>query len=50
MSNSHAPQQNARMIFEAEELGYDFGPQHPLNPKRLQAMIDLLESRATMAC
>jgi len=31
-------------MFDPEELHYDFGPEHPLNPKRLEAMIDLLES------
>jgi acetoin utilization deacetylase AcuC-like enzyme len=44
MSSSLPLQQRARLIFETEELSYDFGPQHPLNPKRLQAMVDLLES------
>ena len=35
--------QRTRLIFDPEELHYDFGPQHPLNPKRLQALVDLLE-------
>jgi acetoin utilization deacetylase AcuC-like enzyme len=43
MSNSSTPQHRARLLFAPEELSYDFGPQHPLNPKRLQALIDLLE-------
>src|ERR1019366_4744428 len=43
MSSSLASSQRARLIFETEELSYDFGPLHPLNPKRLQALIDLLE-------
>lgn len=34
---------SSRLLFETEELSYDFGSQHPLNPKRLQAMVDLLE-------
>ncbi len=37
------PHQRVRLIFNPEELNYDFGPQHPLNPRRLQAMVDLLE-------
>ncbi len=36
-------QQRVRLIFDPEELHYDFGPQHPMNPKRLQALVDLLE-------
>lgn len=34
----------ARLIFDASELNYDFGPNHPLQPRRLAALIDLLES------
>src|ERR1700730_2298165 len=34
----------ARLIFEPAELHYDFGPDHPLQPSRLQALMDLLES------
>ncbi len=33
----------ARLMFEAAELDYDFGAQHPMQPKRLQALVDLLE-------
>ncbi len=32
-----------RLIFDPIEIQYDFGPQHPLNPKRLKALLDLLE-------
>lgn len=39
-SNRH----NAALIFESAELGYDFGPQHPLHAQRLQACIELLEA------
>jgi acetoin utilization protein AcuC len=34
----------ARLLFDASELNYDFGPEHPLQPRRLAALIDLLES------
>ncbi|GHO42922.1 acetoin utilization protein AcuC [Ktedonospora formicarum] len=34
----------ARLIFDNEELKYDFGPQHPLQPTRLRALMDLLET------
>ena len=44
MSSSLSPRPKARLVFATEELNYDFGPQHPLNAKRLQAMVDLLES------
>src|SRR6266536_5358120 len=36
--------QRARLIFDPEELHYDFGPQHPVNPRRLKALMDLLET------
>ena len=36
--------QRVRLIFDPEELHYDFGPQHPLNPRRLKALMDLLET------
>ncbi len=38
------PQHRARMIFDPEELRYDFGAWHPLQPMRLKALMDLLES------
>ena len=44
MPDQPSMQQKARLLFTKEELSYDFGPQHPLNPRRLQAMIDLLEA------
>lgn len=34
----------ARLIFDAVELKYDFGAQHPLQPDRMAALIDLLET------
>lgn len=43
MSSSLSSSPRVRLMFETEELNYDFGPQHPLNPKRLQALVDLLE-------
>ncbi|HYA99453.1 MAG TPA: hypothetical protein VED37_04480, partial [Ktedonobacteraceae bacterium] len=33
----------AKLIFDQEELGYDFGPEHPLQPSRIVALMDLLE-------
>lgn len=33
----------ARLLFADSELKYDFGPQHPLQPSRLKALVDLLE-------
>jgi acetoin utilization deacetylase AcuC-like enzyme len=34
----------ARLLFDSRELAYDFGPHHPMQPRRLQALIDLLET------
>lgn len=34
----------ARLAFDAAELSYDFGAEHPLQPRRLVALIDLLET------
>ncbi len=34
----------ARLLFDASELAYDFGPDHPMQPRRLLALIDLLET------
>ncbi|GHO84710.1 GNAT family N-acetyltransferase [Dictyobacter formicarum] len=36
------PNHRARLIFDPLELNYDFGEQHPLNPGRLRALVDLL--------
>lgn len=33
----------ARLMFDPAELEYDFGPMHPLQSRRLVALIDLLE-------
>jgi acetoin utilization deacetylase AcuC-like enzyme/GNAT superfamily N-acetyltransferase len=33
----------ARLIFDPEELDYDFGPEHPLQPGRFAALMNLLE-------
>ena len=35
---------SVRLLFDPSELAYDFGPQHPMQPRRLQALIDLLET------
>src|SRR5690242_20372729 len=34
----------ARLIFDLEELDYDFEQEHPLQPRRLVALMDLLET------
>jgi acetoin utilization deacetylase AcuC-like enzyme len=36
----------ARLVFRAEYLGYDFGPQHPLRPERMRTSLDLIEALA----
>ncbi len=33
----------ARLMFEPTELQYNFGPEHPLQPSRIEALIDLLK-------
>ncbi|MBV9230605.1 MAG: acetoin utilization protein AcuC, partial [Chloroflexi bacterium] len=40
---NQSPQHNARLIFDPVELRYSFGSQHPLQPGRLKALVDLLE-------
>jgi acetoin utilization deacetylase AcuC-like enzyme len=34
---------HARLMFDPDELRYDFGPHHPMQPTRIVALIDLLE-------
>ena len=34
----------ARLIFDPDELNYDFGSEHPMQPSRLVALMDLLKS------
>lgn len=34
----------ARMVFERSELAYNFGAEHPLQPRRIAALMDLLET------
>ena len=43
MSSEYA-QVRARLMYDPEELNYDFGPEHPLQSRRLVALMDLLES------
>ena len=38
------PQHRARLMFDPREFHYMFGPEHPLNPDRIRALIDLLTS------
>lgn len=40
---STTSQARARLLFDPSELQYDFGSQHPLQPSRLVALMDLLE-------
>lgn len=42
MSNPPASAR-AHLLFDPGELDYDFGPDHPMQPRRLLALIDLLE-------
>ena len=34
----------ARLMFDQHELAYDFGPNHPMKPRRLVALMDLLKT------
>ena len=34
----------SRLVFDHDELAYDFGPEHPMKPRRLVALIDLLQT------
>jgi acetoin utilization protein AcuC len=43
MSKTFGPSRT-RLIFDPIELAYDFGTEHPFQPRRLVATIDLLES------
>jgi len=43
MTNAHTDAR-ARLIFDPDELHYDFGSGHPLQSRRLVALMDLLES------
>ncbi len=42
-SPNPSPAARARLIFDPDELHYNFGAEHPLQSRRLVAMIDLLE-------
>src|SRR5579863_3387196 len=35
-------QHRARLLFDPAELAYDFGPEHPMQAKRIVALMDLL--------
>jgi acetoin utilization deacetylase AcuC-like enzyme len=42
---SHADDQTrAYLLFDQSELEYNFGAEHPMQPRRLVALMDLLES------
>ncbi len=34
----------SRLVFDQGELAYDFGPEHPMKPRRIVALMDLLET------
>ena len=34
----------SRLVFDQGELAYDFGPEHPMKPQRLIALMDLLKT------
>ena len=40
---SRPPIQHGIFLFDPGELDYDFGPDHPMQPRRLIALLDLLE-------
>lgn len=42
MSDDIRTPHSARLVFDSTELSYNFGAEHPLNPARLEALIDLL--------
>ncbi len=43
MPNTSSSSIRARLLFDSTELHYDFGPEHPLQPSRLEALMDLLD-------
>lgn len=43
MRKENAPAR-ARLIFHPDELKYNFGAEHPLQPRRIAALMDLLET------
>src|SRR5260370_36378346 len=43
MSKGHTASR-ARLIFHPDELRYNFGAEHPLQPSRIAALMDLLET------
>ena len=44
MSDKVKAGSRARMIYDPGELDYDFGPGHPMQPQRMVALLDLLET------
>src|SRR6266513_4111670 len=40
---THKAGHTARLLFDPFEMRYDFGEHHPMHPRRLQALMDLLE-------
>lgn len=37
-----SPTVRARLLFDTSELHYNFGPEHPMQPARIEALMDLL--------
>ncbi len=44
MSNTIKQSARARILFDSGELQYDFGSHHPLQPSRLVALMDLMQT------
>ncbi len=42
-TSQNALQHRARLVFDPAELNYSFGPEHPMKPDRVRALVDLLE-------
>lgn len=43
-TSTHDDHSRSRLMFDAGELQYDFGLDHPFQSRRLVALMDLLES------
>ncbi len=42
-TSTHVADHVARLLFDPFEMRYDFGEHHPMHPRRLQALMELLE-------
>src|ERR1700730_13100196 len=43
-TNNNDSNHTVRIVYDPGELRYDFGPDHPLKPTRVKALVELLES------